>query len=94
MTLKADGPALKQPIFNCKSMDKYQELGNFEIEVKNIMINSCNTQDNEKFPIIQTGLAEKDYTSYKQLKDDKQEKGKTRSIIFEVLREKNQATTE
>ena len=41
---RAGSPALKQSTFDWKARDKYQELQNFEIEVKNIfMTNSCNT---------------------------------------------------
>ena len=41
------------------STDKYQELWNFKIEVKNIfMTNSYNTQDNERTHLYSTGFAE------------------------------------
>ena len=46
-------PALKQPAFELKAKDKYEELCNFEIEVKNIFLtNSYNTQESETVPII------------------------------------------
>ena len=43
---------LRQPTFDWKAADKYQELCNFETEVKNIfMTNYNNTQESESVPI-------------------------------------------
>ena len=36
--LRTGGPVLKQPNIDWKTADKYQELWNFEIEVKNIVM--------------------------------------------------------
>ena len=43
---RSNGPVLRHPVFDWKATDKYQELCNFEIEVKNIFItNNYNTQE-------------------------------------------------
>ena len=42
---RTGSPSLEQPTFDWKTADKYQELGNFELEVKNIvMTNSYNAR--------------------------------------------------
>ena len=45
--------ALRQPMFDWKTSDKYQKLCNFDIKVKNIfMTNNCNTQEGNGASII------------------------------------------
>ena len=45
MEPRSGGPALKQPIFDWKAANKYLELSNFELEVKNMfMTNSINNR--------------------------------------------------
>ena len=57
-------PKLKPPILCLKAAYKYQELQNFEIEVKYIFtIKSCSTQDNERVPTILNFLSREDTTS-------------------------------
>ena len=46
--LRTSGQTLKQPTYDWKTADKYQELQNFEIEIKNIfMTNSYSAQDSK-----------------------------------------------
>ena len=47
MMPKTGDLALKQPIFDWKVPDKYQELQNIKIEVEKIMTSSYNTQEND-----------------------------------------------
>ena len=50
-------PSLKQPTFNWKVTDKYDELIIFEMDVRNIfMMDSYYTDEDEKVPIIMSCL--------------------------------------
>ena len=52
-TPRLGSPALRQQMFDWKARDKYQELCNFPLEVKNIfMTNNYETQESERVPII------------------------------------------
>ena len=54
------GPRIKHPTFDWKALDKYNELHNFEIEVRDIvLINSCNIQESKMVPIIMIKLGYK-----------------------------------
>ena len=45
--------ALRPPMIDWEEVDKYQELCNFEIEVKNIFItHNYNTQESESISVI------------------------------------------
>ena len=47
------GPVLNKPMFDWKSPDKYLELHNFEIEIKNIFLtNSYNIQESKKCQLL------------------------------------------
>ena len=47
------GPILKQQTLEWKVADKYQQLYNFKIDVKNtFMTNSYNTQEDKRFLVI------------------------------------------
>ena len=81
---KIGSQAPKQPIFNLKTMGKYQELLNFEI--KNILLtNSYNIQDNEKVPVILNLLCREGLQFTETLNDGEQEKYKTSMGLFKVL---------
>ena len=55
---RSGNPALRQATFDWKVADKYQEVCNFETEVKNIfMTNNHNTQESERVPLILNWLA-------------------------------------
>ena len=45
---------MKQPNFNCKAEDKYNELKNFRLEVKNIF-KPYNTPQTEQLAVIKIG---------------------------------------
>ena len=56
---RSGGLALRQPMFDLKAAEKYQELCNFEIKVKNtFMINYYNTQESRKAHIILNKLCQ------------------------------------
>ena len=49
---RSGDPALKQPIFDYNATEKYQELCNIEIKVKNIFLtNRYDTQGSKRVPI-------------------------------------------
>ena len=52
---KLGWPIMKQPTFNWSSTDKYAELMNFKMEVKNKFQNICTNQA-ERVPIIKNWL--------------------------------------
>ena len=52
---KMSGCILKQPVFNWKTEDKYEELQNFKLEVSNMLLN-YNLGANQK-SICDQGLA-------------------------------------
>ena len=59
---RIDGLVLKKPTFDWKAANKYQELQNFKIEVKNsLMSNGYNTQESKESQYTQ--LEERDSNS-------------------------------
>ena len=61
MAAKTKWPSTKTANIYWKVVHIYQELLNFEIEVKYIFVtNSYSIQDNEKVPLNSTHLVEKD----------------------------------
>ena len=76
-------------MFNWKVADKYQELYNFEIEVKKIfMTNGHNTQESEKVPKILNGLHWEELWFLQTLNDVEKEKCHTSMGLAEVLHER------
>ena len=51
---KIGGPAMKQPIFNWVSDDKYKKLKTFSLEVNNILTVN-NTPETEEIAMVKTG---------------------------------------
>ena len=52
-TPRSGGPALGQPTFNWKTIDKYHEVYNFEIKVKNIpMTDNYNMKESKQVPPV------------------------------------------
>ena len=86
---RSSRPVLKESTFDCKVVDEYQELCNFEIEVKNIfMTNSSHTQESERVLIILNWLGWEGLGFVQTLKKEKQDKYRTNTGLFEVLGEK------
>ena len=84
---KKGSPTLKQPTFNWKTPDKYHELCNFKSEVKSFFqTNNYNIVESKTVPVINCfshkGLR------FVQSVNDKQEKCKISSGLFEVLSDK------
>ena len=59
---KMGGPAVKQPNFNWEADDKYNELGNFMLEINDIH-KSCNTPHANQLAIAKNWLGRKVYNS-------------------------------
>ena len=69
---RTGSPAVKQPTFNLRAADKYQELQHLEIEIKNILTtNTYTTQDNDKIPIIFNWLGREGLQLVQTLNDKK-----------------------
>ena len=78
-----------QPTFDWTAPDKYHQLNNFEIEVRNIfLLNHYHIQENEKVPIIMNWIGCKGFIFIQTFNDREQEKCKTSSRLFEMLSEK------
>ena len=68
---KSVGLILQQPTFNWKATHKYQEISNFEIEVKSIfMTNNHNIQDSKKVPVVFNWLGQEGLRFVQILNDE------------------------
>ena len=69
-TPRSGGSALWQPMFDRKVAEKYKELCNFEIQVKNIfMTNNYYTQKNDRVPVILNWVGQEGLRLMQPLKD-------------------------
>ena len=53
--IKMNGPILKQPMFNWRAEDKYEELQNFELEVSN-MLQNCTLDQRARVLVLTNWL--------------------------------------
>ena len=79
-------PVLRQPKFDWKAADKYQELFTFKEGVKNISItNNYNTQESKRVPIILSWLGQEGLRFVQTLNHIWQEKYRTSMIAKYVF---------
>ena len=83
------GPVLRQITFDWKVADKYRELCNFEIEVKNIfIINNYKTHESKSVPIILNWIGQEGVRFMQTLNDKEQGNCRTSAGLFELLSDK------
>ena len=89
---RASGPELRQPPFDWKEQDKYNELNNFKINVRNIfMINSYNIVESKRVQIVMNWLDCERFGLVQTLPDKEWGKCQTSKGLFELLSEISKA---
>ena len=86
---KVSRPKFREPTLDWKAQDKCNELNNFKIKVRNIiMMDTYNIEETKNVPIIINCPHHEGFTFIQTPTDNEKEKCDTISGLFDVLNEK------